>query len=278
MNENPEKSTPKPGVVISKPLVITVCVLVLVLLLVIGVMIFMLVRDNADVEDTLPSTAGTTETSALEETTVPDGTEPLVMLPAMAELYAQNPDIAGYIRIDGTKLDYPVMYTPEDEEKYIRKNFDGLYSSAGTPFISADCAISPESDNLVIYGHHMKSGKAFTTVVRYASEEYYKEHPTIYYSTLYEERTYEIVAAFYDRVYYNYEDVFKYYEFIDYETEEEFNEAVEYFKTHSEYDTGVDVEYGDKFITLVTCSYHEQYGRFVVVARIHSEDTPAEAE
>lgn len=279
MNENPENSTPKPsGVVISKPLMITVGVLFLVLILLIGVLIFLLLRDNSEEPPVNPSTGETTTAPAVEDTTVPEETEPKVMLPHMAELYAQNPDVAGYIRIEGTKLDYPVMYTPGDEEKYDRLTFDGKYSSAGTPYINEECTINPQSDNLIIYGHHMKSGKGFTTITRYANEEFYKEHPTVYFSSLYEEGEYEIVAAFYDRVYFNYEDVFKYYKFFEYNTEEGFNEAVDYYKSKAEYDTGVEVKYGDKFLTLVTCSYHEKSGRFVVIVRIPGEETPAAAE
>lgn len=273
MSENSENSGKKTGgFLANKPWLIPVCIIAVV---VIAVVVFMLTRPDSDVE---PSEPSTTQTDPTEEDTVPGETQPLEMLPNMAELYAQNPDIAGYIRIDGTKLDYAVMYTPDDEQKYNHMAFDGTYSYAGTPFISQDCAIDPESDNLVIYGHNMRNGTGFKTVIRYADEDFYKEHPTIFYSTLYEEREYEIVAAFYDRVYYNYEEVFKYYKFIDYENEIQFNEAVEYWKTNSEYDTGVEPQYGDRFLTLVTCSYHEKYGRFVVVARFPGEETPADAE
>jgi sortase B len=281
MNENPENSTPKSnGVVLSKPLIITVCVLFLVLILLIGVLIFLLLRDGSEAPPaTEPSTTGQTTTApAVEDTTVPEETQPKVMLPNMADLYAQNPDVAGYIRIEGTKLDYPVMYTPGNQDKYDRLNFEGKYSSTGMPYINENCTVDPQSDNLVIYGHHMKNGKGFTTITRYANESYYKEHPTVYYSTLYEDGEYEILAAFYDKVYHNYDDVFKYYRFFEYNTEEGFNEAVEYYKSKAEYDTGVEAVYGDKFLTLVTCSYHEKNGRFVVIVRIPGEEAPAEAE
>ena len=84
---------------------------------------------------------------------------------------------------------------------------------------------------------------------------------------MYEEKTYEIIAAFYDRVYYKYEDCFKFYQFIDAEDEAHFQEAIDYFKKTALYDTGVTAEYGDKLITLVTCAYHVDNGRFVVVAK-----------
>ena len=94
------------------------------------------------------------------------------------------------------------------------------------------------------------------------------------FTTLYEERTYEVVAAFYDRVYYKYEDVFKFYQFIDAENEEDFNEAINYYQKNSCIDTGIVPEYGDRLLTLVTCTTTTNYddGRFVVIAR----EVPAE--
>ena len=121
----------------------------------------------------------------------------------------------------------------------------------------------------------MLDGSMFGELHKYAEEEYWKEHPIILFSTLYEERQYEIVAAFFDRIYDAEEDTFKFYEFIEAVDEESFNEAMAYFKEHAEYETGIHAEYGDRLITLVTCSYHTDNGRFVVVARQIVEE-PAE--
>ena len=189
------------------------------------------------------------------------------MLPHMAELYAQNPDIVGWIRVEGTKLDYPVMHTPDDEQKYLRMDFEGNLDLAGLPFISKDCTMDPESQNLVLYGHNMKNGTGFKTLYSFLKEDFREEHPTIYFSTLYEERTYEVLSVFYDRVYKQADTNFKFYHFIDPETEEEFNEGVEYFLKNCVYDSEVEAEYGDSLITLVTCSYHVRRGRLVLVAR-----------
>ena len=119
-----------------------------------------------------------------------------------------------------------------------------------------------------LYGHNMNNGTQFRTLMSYTDKSFWEDHPVIHYSTLYETRTYEILACFRDRVYYKYEDVFKFYQFIDAEDEERFNEAITYYKENSLYDTGVTAEYGDKLITLVTCAYHTEYGRFVVVGRL----------
>lgn len=244
----------------------------LILLLLVIVLIF--VRpDNDQVIETVPTDAPeTTETTeATQASTVPPETEP-VMLENMAALYALNPDTIGWIRIDDTELDYPVMYTPDDEEKYLRADFEGNWNSSGLPFIEADCSMDPESDNLIIYGHNMRNGTAFRTLISYDDEEFWEEHPTFFFSTLYEERTYEIVSVFYDRVYKKTDTCFKFYKFIDPETEEEFNEAINYYQRNALYDTGVTAEYGDHLITLVTCSYHTTNGRFVVIGREVTED------
>lgn len=215
-------------------------------------------------------------TEAIEEQTV--STEPEVVtepepqiLPYFQELVAENSDMVGWIKIDGTKLDYPLMYTPGDNEKYLHKDFEGNFSVGGLPFLDEKCSLEPQSDNLIIYGHNMQNGSMFRSLMGYDQVNYFWSHPTIHMSTLYEETEYEIMAAFYDRVYLTTENCFKFYQFIDAEDEEDFMEAVEYFKSHSLYDTGVTAEYGDKLITLVTCAYHTENGRFVVVARARGE-------
>lgn len=257
---------------------VILCCVAAVILLALVVMIIMMGNQEEEVITTEPPTAVPTTEPVVVETvaeTEPVETEP-VMLEEMAALYEQNPDVIGWLRIDDTQLDYPVMFTPEDEEKYLRADFEGNYHTSGLPFIDKDCSMDPESDNIIIYGHNMQNGTAFRTLMSYKDQSFWEEHPTIYFSTLYEERTYEIIAAFYDRVYYKYEDVFKFYQFIDYETEEEFNEAISNYQAKAEYDTGVTAEYGDRLLTLVTCSYHHKYGRFVVVAREVTENSSAE--
>ncbi len=188
-------------------------------------------------------------------------------LAELAILHEQNPDLAGWIHIEDTVVDYPVMFTPEDGEKYIYADFKGKFDKAGLPFIEDDCSMEPESDNIIIYGHNMKNGSMFASLMDYEKRKYWEEHPIISFSTLSEEREYEIVAAFYDKVYYEHETCFKFYQFINAENEAHFEEAYDYYKKKALYDTGVTAEYGDRLLTLVTCAYHIENGRFVVVAR-----------
>ena len=226
--------------------------------------LFLILRPK---NEELPTEPTEVTTEATEPTT--EGPTEPQMLPHMKDLYDQNPDIVGWLTIPDTKVDYPVMHTPDDGEKYLHRDFEGKYDFGGELFIEDDCSMEPESDNLIIYGHNMKNGTMFRGITEYRDEAFWQEHKTMTFTTLYEERTYEVVAAFYDRVYLKSDTCFKFYQFIDAETEEDFNEAIEYYKANDRYDTGVVPQYGDRLLTLVTCTTVTNYddGRFVVIAR-----------
>ena len=130
-----------------------------------------------------------------------------------------------------------------------------------------DCDVLKPSTNYIIYGHHMKSGNMFGKLDLYEDEDYCKEHPCIRFDTIYEKGIYEVMYVFRSRVYSEEEIVFKYYQFIDANSEQEFNSYMSEMAEMSLYDTGVTAEYGDQLLTLSTCDYQEKNGRFVVVAR-----------
>ncbi len=186
------------------------------------------------------------------------------------KLYQANHDFAGWITIEDTNIDYPVMYTPDDSERgeyYIHRDFEGSYSAAGLPFIDAHCRIDTPTDNLIVYGHNMNSGKMFHDILKYEDKDFYEKHKTFSFDTIYEDGTYEVVAMFYGQLLDESSEAFKYYEFVNAGGEEEFMDFVEHVKKMSISDTGVDVEYGDKLITLSTCAYHVKDGRFAVIAK-----------
>ncbi len=215
-----------------------------------------------------PATAPTVPVTEVEETVAP--TEPI--LEKFQELYAQNNELFGWVTIPNTLIDYPVMYSPQEPNKYLETDFEGKYSFSGVPFVQGDC--KPDSTNLILHSHNMMNGTMFATLLYYRLDSFWAYSPTIYFSTLYEEQEYEVFAVFKDRVYDKSEDHFEFYRFIDPATEEEFNEGIAYFKEHSLYDTGITPAYGDKLLMMVTCAYHEQDGRFVVVARL--KESPQE--
>ena len=193
-----------------------------------------------------------------------DVREEILVNPGLLELHKQNPDCIGWITIEGTAIDYPVMYHPEEKNYYLRKNFEKKYDVSGTPFLSEIC--DPEcSDNLIIYGHHMNSGTMFADLEKYKSKEFYQEHSIISFSTLHGEEIYQIIVAFTTPVYT--EKDFEFYNFAKAENSLKFYEFVETCRDKSIYDTEYSAEYGDKLITLCTCEYSQKNGRMVIVGK-----------
>ena len=201
------------------------------------------------------------------------------MLPHMEALYEENSDIIGWITIEDTQIDYPVMQTPEDENFYLKRSFYGEENDNGCLIMDTDSVVGvgttesgyesgeEPSTNLIIHGHNMRSGEMFGDLELYEDAAYEEAHSLICFDSLYEHREYEVIAVFYSQVYYASEDVFKYYKFFEAETQEEFDDWYQNIKELSLYDTGVTAEFGDEFITLSTCAYHVEDGRFVVVGR-----------
>ena len=183
------------------------------------------------------------------------------------ELYNKNPDFFGWLKIEGTKIDYPVMYKPEDPEYYLHRDFYGKYSDSGMLFIDGKC---PRVSNYyLIYGHHMNNGTMFGELPKYAKVDFYQDHKIIFFDTRYENRDYEVVAAFYGKIYPKEEekDHFCYYNVKELSSEKEFTDYVKNVKANAIYETGITPKFGDELITLSTCNYHTEDGRFVVVAR-----------
>ena len=219
------------------------------------------VSTSAPAETTVPTQATVPLTTAA---TVPP-TEPREILPRLQEQYEKNPDLAGWLTVPGTRIDYPVMYSPDEPERYLHANFEVSYSFAGLPFLDAAC--DPESGNRIIYAHNMLDGSMFRTLLKYQQKDFWQRNPVISFNTLYEEQEYEVVAAFYDKVYKKSDTNFKFYQFYDTCVQSSFDEAMAYYREHALYDTGVTAQCGDLFLTLVTCAYQTENGRFVVVAR-----------
>lgn len=212
--------------------------------------------------------------SSVEDATGEDGTdtpasyEPAQELTAYdkyAAVYEQNSDFIGWISIEDTKINYPVMQTPGNKDFYLKHAFDKSYSEYGVPYMQENCKLGL-SDNCVIYGHHMQDGSMFADLCKFESEDFYKEHKTIYFDTLAGFGEYEIVCVFKTAAYAA--DGFKYYCFVDAADAAEFNSFLSSCQSLALYDTGVSAEYGDKLITLSTCEYSRSNGRMVIVARL----------
>ena len=190
----------------------------------------------------------------------------LYLLPQYAGLYKKNKNMIGWIRIEGTQVDNPVMKSVNGNgEYYLDHNFEQQEDRNGTLFMDDKCDVIRPSENWIIYGHNMKSGQMFGELDNYKSEDFYKKHPTVYFDTIYETGKYKVMCAFQSHVFEETEIAFKYYQFIDPVSSQEFDAGIESMKEQAFYDTGVSAKYGDRLLILSTCDYDEVNGRFVVV-------------
>ena len=188
------------------------------------------------------------------------------MLKEYGEIYALNDDLVGWLRIDGTVIDYPVMQTPDKRDYYLKRDFDEKASERGCIYIREECDINEPSDNITIFGHNMLDGSMFAYLHEYAEKEAWDYNSLIMFDTLYEYHVYKIFAVFKTSA--NLGEGFSYHKFVDAENEAEFNEFVATCKQLAFYDTGITPVYGDKLICLSTCEYTMGggNGRLVVVA------------
>lgn len=230
-----------------------------------------LVRDTNETLNSMNSVATSTETLAETdvaptEVATPEPTEEPYVSP-YADFFTSYPDAVAWLEIPGTNISYPVMWTPGDETKYLYLNYDGTKNQNGSLLLDTDSSLSPITTNLIIHGHNMKSGAMFGTLMDYKDQTYYEQHKEMLLYTADGERKYEVIAAFRSKVYYTTDKVFKYYKFFQANTEDEFKNFYDNIKKMSLYDTGVTAEFGDRFITLSTCTSYTDNGRFVVVAK-----------
>ena len=223
---------------------------------------------------TIPSSNDPTEDAPTEpvvtepprvEVTNPATGETFLAMAEYAPIYEMNPDLVGWIKVDGTKINYPVMQTPDRTNYYLKRDFNGDYSAHGCIYVQENCDVFAPSDNLTIYGHKMKDGSMFAALQEYKKASFCEENPIIVFDTITEHHTYEVLSVFLTTA--TVGQGFVYHTFVDAESEAEFDEFVKNCKDLALYDTGVTASYGDKLITLSTCEYSQYNGRLVVVAK-----------
>jgi len=199
------------------------------------------------------------------------------ILPEYRELYDYNNAVIGYIYIEGTVIDAPVLQTLADYEYYLHRDIDGRESEPGCIILDADSEIGigtaadgylegygPTTIQLV-HGHNMRNGTMFGSLLNYADESYADRHSTIHYDSIYEHRTYEVIEAFYSQIYPEDSDDFKYYTYNQLDTEEEYDHWRENIDNMALYIRDVEAGWGDEYIVLSTCAYQVEDGRFAVV-------------
>lgn len=220
---------------------------------------------ESDLSGSTPEPTAVPEPTASPEPTPQPTPEPVEN--PYQDSFLANEDMAAWLVVPDTPIDYPVMWTPRDENYYLRRGFDGKSNQNGCLILDTDSCLSPLTTNLIIHGHNMKSGAMFGELDNYKEESFFQDHREMQLHTEEGIRTYEVVAVFLSEVYKKTDQVFKFYQFFQADTQEEFDDFYKNIKALSLYDTGVTAEYGDHFLTLSTCAYHAERGRFVVVAR-----------
>lgn len=214
-----------------------------------------------------------TEPAASEDTKPAQTQEPAPRNTEILEEYKHlhddpeegNHDLVGWISIDGTMLNYPVLQTSvNNKDYYLYRNFDGKNSVRGSIYAREECDVFTPSDNITMYGHNMKDGSMFASLHNYLSKDYWADNSIITFNTIYEYHTYKIFAVFKTSA--TLGAGFSYHKFENAADEAEFNEFVNKCRELSFYDTGIIPAYGDKLICLSTCEYTLENGRLVVAA------------
>lgn len=200
-------------------------------------------------------------TTPKEETT----TQNLTVLPEYAELIQQNPEMVGWISIDDTGINYPVVQ--KDNTYYLTHGFDQNNNTNGSIFMDERCSIVSPTINTIIYGHNMKSGMMFGGLKNYLQAGYLESHKYIQFNTIYEKRTYEIVAVCLSEVQYQDEDAYRYYDFITSTSAQDLQDFVENVDTLAVYGNADGLTQQDKLLTLSTCNSYTEDGRLFVVAK-----------
>ena len=187
------------------------------------------------------------------------------ILPEYKEIYEMNPDFIGWIAIPGMNVDYPVVQT-DDSEYYLKHDFFGDKNANGQIILDTMCDPYTPSYNLVISGHNMRSGKMFGNLVNYMYKSFWEKHKIVEFDTLMERKEYVVLAAFFSADYDVDEAGFRYNADIQYSID--LKTWMRDIKENQVYDTGIDTEFGDEFLTLTTCNKSRRNdGRFVVICR-----------
>ena len=210
-------------------------------------------------DETLPE-----QTDPTAPTTIPNIDDTILF--EYQALYEINRDMVGWIQIEDTAINYPVVQTPKEPNFYLRKNFYKEKATCGTIYVREACDVNLPSDNVTVYGHNMRNGTMFADLHKYEKKAFWENHRYVNFDTLHEYRTYEIFAIFKTTA--DLTKGFTYHIYDTFATEKAFNEYVSTCKNLSLYDTGIIPDFGDKLLTLSTCDKSISDGRLVVVCRL----------
>ena len=269
INQSKEKHKNKHSKKVSTKKKIILLILIIVFIALVsylGYLIYQNVRDkklNADLQKDIEIA-----NNIVVEEEIPLSEAEQQVVDKVNELQNENQDVKGWIQINDTKINYPLLQASEDNEYYLKRNYKKENSSHGSIFLDMSSDLNNKNSNLIIYGHNMKDGEMFQNLMYYTNKDFYDNHKIVNIYTNKEARKYEIVTVFKSRVFYqNEQNVFRYYYSFDLDTEEKYNDYINNCKKIQLYDTGVNASFGEQLITLIVCEYSQTNGRFVVVAK-----------
>ncbi len=193
----------------------------------------------------------------------------LTVLPEYSVMHSQYPDLVGWLTIEGTGIDYPVMQSSEENgEYYLTRNFSGKNDKNGSLFMDYRNDFVNRDTNIIIYGHNMKSGSMFGTLKNYLDDDFLNSHKKITFNTIYERGTYEVLGAFLSEVSYEDEYTFRYYNFLNAITDNDYEAFLaNVMQLHSNGPKVLDTKFGDELLTLSTCSSYTEDGRMFIIAK-----------
>ena len=225
-----------------------------------------LASGNAD--DRAASAGAGNAGADMAEAAVPEAAADDPLLLYYRDLAVDNPDMIGWISIPDTPVDYPVMFSPEEPQFYLSRDFNRNYTFEGIPFLDERCDANAPSDNLIVYGHNMRSGRMFGSLSKYRDADYRLEHPLISFDTLDERRVYRVYAGFVVQVSGDPEDADMVCYRVDLTSDEEQLQALlDFVSDHALFvDPELAPELHDQLLTLSTCTSVRKSERFILMA------------
>ncbi len=187
---------------------------------------------------------------------------------SIEDLQELNPDTIGWLKVPGTVIDYPVMWTPEEPEYYLRKDFEKEYSSSGSLFLSGYSDITVPADNLLIHGHSMMAGTMFRDLLEYYDKDFLEKNGTFTFETVDGEKEFKIVAVLESEIYPVDSEEFAYYNYDGLEGETLYNEYIDGIWENSMHLIGEKPQYPQQIVTLSTCSADPPYEQRVVIVGV----------
>lgn len=207
-------------------------------------------------------TPSATPSNSIRIPETPTPTEAPKILPHLAVLLERNEDIIGWINIPDTPINYPLTQHT-DNQYYLEHNSAKEISAYGSIYVDYRNDKCFSNKNTLIYGHNMKNGTMFHELIKYKEEAYFRDHPYIYVSDLYETFVYEVFSVYVVDA--DTETVE-----VEYESDEAFMAYIKSCQARSKWPNDVDLKMTDQIITLVTCSYESNNARTLVQAKLIS--------